>query len=279
MIAIENVRLGRGRSRTAPLSAQLEPGLTLVVGDATLVEALLTHVAGLPPARSGRVVIAGTDVRGPRADVLYLGRTVSLVGTTPREHLAHVSAWRATDASVAPAHALPSELLDRSVDACTAREKRRVRLAEVSAVVPRVTIAIAPLAELDAQDVVGAARAFVPRENQARAVLLGGLVRCDAFAFADAAAADPSSAPVRVATVTRDEIVVAPMKRGLHPHAVRVLTSDAVRLAAALGEREGVARVDARESMVVLWGDDRGALLRALAEAVAASGALVGAIS
>lgn len=259
-----------------PLSATIESPLAFVLGAAETVEPFFANLAGLPPARNGKMFIDGELVTGRGANrVVMIGRDAQLVGHTPREHLRNVCAWRGVADAAARAEAMLSEhqhsdLLDRNVVSLSQTDRKRVRFAEMAALNPTVTVVLAPFAGLGPEDAKLAMQALAGQRGGT--VLVYEVSGGEAHMLAAAV-----SAPA-IVMLAPDSLVVSPFARAPHPHVVRAMTSEAKRLAAALNGVPDVGQVQAFDAMVVVWGEERAAIARAIARASHEHGIALGAM-
>lgn len=165
MISLQGVSARRGRFEIADVSFELADGAYGVVigpagaGKTTLLEA----IAGLIPARSGRVVLGGADVTATPPEERRLAIVYQHAYLFPHLDVARNVAYGARDAKVAEDFAQRfgvAGLEGRDVRSLSGGERQLVALARALASEPSVLLLDEPFAALDPRTRAAARRAL-----------------------------------------------------------------------------------------------------------------------
>jgi ABC-2 type transport system ATP-binding protein len=281
VISLEDVAARRAPLALARVSLAWGPGVHAVVGgaaDGGLL--LLALVAGRARARSGRVLVlegAPTDPR-VRAQVAYVPLRAALPAMMRvSEVLATAAAIRGDDARDAGdardrlAVLGVERLAERRVETLAPEETRAVALAEaVSSPRVRILLVEEPLVALDPRALARVSEVLRARSREGP----GGLAVVVATASVRDAAeiADDHVFLRQGVLVGRAASPDALARFAAHGARLRILTSDARALAAALANEEGVEAVGRRGLCVTARGRDPVDLARAAGRAILASG-------
>ncbi len=261
----------------APLTVSFDAGTHALVGGRLdgpwLVLAL---IAGHGKLRGGTVRVNG---RGPSE--AHVGRAVAYVAAEvalPEPFLvADVLRMAATLRGETPKDASSrlsvlgiAELAGREVRSLSRQERRAVALAEAVTCEAHVILVDEPLAGMEPRAAAAAGDVLRARAAEGACVVVATASMRDARALADDVLTFDRGALARRAPAS-DPLVLA----GPRGAAVRVVSSDAARLAAALADERGVQGVSFSAGVVVARGADAVAVAAAVARAASRADVLV----
>jgi ABC-type multidrug transport system ATPase subunit len=253
----------------APLTATLDAGTHALLGGRLdgpwLVLAIL---AGRCKLRGGSVRMSGgspTDRHASRA-LAYVPLDVALPEPFRVDEVlrmaSEVRGEAAKDASSRLAVLGSAALATREVRSLTREERRAVALAEAVTCEAPVILVDEPLMGMDTRAAAAAGEALRARAAEGACVVVATASMRDARSLADDVLTFDRGVLARRAPAS-DPLVLA----GPRGATVRVVSSDATRLAAALGEESGVRGVSVAADVVVARGADALAIAGAVARA------------